>query len=204
VNARALFVAAGLSLPLSACRTEQTIVPPDPHLNRMVDQAKRIAYEEDPLLPHGMVMQQPPEGTLPVDAIAGQPLLATGVAEGRWAERIPLRVDRALLEDGRERFDVFCATCHGVTGDGASVVAEKMTLRPPPSLHDARIRAYPPGRVFQTIREGYGLMPSYAVPLSARDAWAVVAYVRALQLARGARVASLPADVRAQLAKEAP
>jgi mono/diheme cytochrome c family protein len=193
-----------LSLACASCRTEQTIVPPDPHLNRMVDQAKRIAYEEDPLLPHGMVMQQPPEGTLPVDAIAGQPLLATGVADGRWADRIPLRVDRALLEDGRERFDVFCATCHGVTGDGTSVVAEKMTLRPPPSLHDARIRGYPPGRVFQTIREGYGLMPSYAVPLAARDAWAVVAYVRALQLARGARVASLPPDVRAQLAKEAP
>jgi mono/diheme cytochrome c family protein len=170
----------------------------------MVEQEKRVAYQEDPLLPHGMVMQQPPEGTLPIDTITGQPMLATGIGDGRWAERIPLRVDRALLDDGRARFDVFCATCHGVLGDGQSLVAEKMTLRPPPSLHEARIRAYPPGRTFQTIREGYGLMPSYAVELPVRDAWAVVAYVRALQLARGARVDALPANVRAQLAKEAP
>jgi mono/diheme cytochrome c family protein len=201
---RRLGVLAALFIPSIACRTEQTLVTPDPHLNRMVDQAKRTAYQEDPLLPRGMVMQPPPDGTLPIDAIAGQPLLATGVADGRWAERIPLRVDRALLDDGRARFDVFCATCHGVLGDGNSLVAEKMTMRPPPSLHEARIRAFPPGRVFQTIREGYGLMPSYAVPISVRDAWALVAYVRALQLARGARVAALPPDVRAQLAREAP
>ncbi len=199
---RACLVAA-VSLPC-ACRTEQTIVTPDPHLNRMLKQEKRQAYDEDPLLPKGMAMQQPPDGTMPIDAIAGQPLLATGVADGRWAERIPLRVDRALLEDGRQRFEVFCATCHGVLGDGATVVAEKMALRLPPSLHEDRIRAYPPGRVFQTIREGYGLMPSYAVQIPVRDAWGVVAYVRALQLARGARVATLPPDVRAQLAKEAP
>jgi mono/diheme cytochrome c family protein len=195
---------AALAVSPSACRTEQTLVTPDPHWNRMVEQEKRTAYQEDPLLPRGMVMQQPPDGTLPVDAIVGQPLLATGVAEGRWAERIPLRVDRALLDDGRARFDVFCATCHGVLGDGDSVVAEKMRLRAPPSLHEARIRAYPPGRIFQTIREGYGLMPSYSVQLSVHDGWAVVAYMRALQLARGARAAALPPDVRAQLAKEAP
>jgi mono/diheme cytochrome c family protein len=199
-----LGVLAALALFPSACRTEQTIVTPDPHLNRMVEQEKRLPYEEDPALPRGMAMQQPPDGTLAVDAIVGQPLLATGVADGRWAERIPLRVDRALLDDGRARFDVFCATCHGVLGDGDSLVAQKMTLRPPPSLHEARIRAYPPGRVFQTIREGYGLMPSYSVQISVRDGWAIVAYVRALQLARGARVAALPPDVRAQLAREAP
>ena len=66
------------------------------------------------------------------------------------------------------------------------------------------MRSYPAGRLFQTIRKGYGLMPSYRVELTVRDTWGVVAYVRALQLARGARVADLPADVRAELAKEAP
>jgi mono/diheme cytochrome c family protein len=149
-------------------------------------------------------MQQPPDGTLPVDAVTDDPLLATGAAGGRWAERIPMRVDRRLVEEGRTRFDVFCAACHGVLGDGNSPVADRMSLRKPPSLHEARIRAYPAGRVFQTIREGYGLMPSYAVQLPIRDAWAVVAYVHALQLARGAPVASLPADLRAELAREAP
>jgi mono/diheme cytochrome c family protein len=191
-------------LALCACRTEQTIVTPDPHLNRMLKQEKRMAYQEDPVLPKGMAMQQPPDGTFPMDALPGQPVLTTGVAGGRWAERIPVRVDRALLDEGRKRFDVLCATCHGILGDGNSLVADKMTLRRPRNLLDADVRSYVPGRVFQAIREGYGLMPSYSVQLSVRETWGVVAYVRALQLAQGARVAALPGDVRAQLAREAP
>jgi mono/diheme cytochrome c family protein len=198
-------LAAGLALlvALCACRTEQTIVTPDPHLNRMLKQEKRLAYEDDPVLPKGMAMQQPPDGTLPIGAFSGDPLLTTGVAGGRWAERIPMRVDRPLLEEGRKRFDVLCATCHGVLGDGNSLVADKMALRRPPNLLDANVRAYVPGRIFQTIREGYGLMPSYAVQLSVHDTWGVVAYLRALQLAQGVPIAALPTDVRAQLAREA-
>lgn len=189
---------------LPACRTEQTLVTPDPHLERMLTQPKRLPYQADPLLPHGMVMQKPPEGTVPVDMVVGPSSSTTGIVDGRWTDRIPLPADRSFVETGRERFDLYCATCHGVLGDGVSVVASKMSLRRPPSLHDARIRAYPPGRIFATIRQGYGLMPGYAVQLSVHDSWAVVAYVRALQLARGAPVARLPPEVRARLAKEAP
>lgn len=188
----------------AACRTEQTIVTPDPHLERMLEQPKRMAYEPDSRLPGGLAMQKPPDGTVPIDAVVGPAVLTTGASESRWADRIPIPVDRALLETGRERFDLYCATCHGVLGDGVSVVAAKMSLRKPPSLHDPRILAFAPGRLFATIREGYGLMPSYAVQLSVRDAWAVVAYVHALQLARGARVSDLPAPLRARLAEEAP
>lgn len=189
---------------LPGCRTEQTLVTPDPHLERMLTQPKRLPYQADPLLPGGMVMQKPPEGTVPVDMVVGSPSLTTGIADDRWTDRIPLPVDRPLVETGHQRFDLFCATCHGVLGDGVSVVASKMSLRQPPSLQDTRIRAYPPGRIFATIRQGYGLMPGYAVQLSVHDSWAVVAYVRALQVARGAPVASLPPEVRARLAKEAP
>jgi mono/diheme cytochrome c family protein len=191
-------------LALAACRTEETLVTPDPHLERMLDQPKRTAYASAPDMRHGMVMQRPPEGTMTVDAIAGQPLVTTGVAGGRWASRIPVPVDRALVETGRDRFDTFCAACHGVLGDGDSVVAERMTLRRPRNLLDDDARAYPPGRVFQAIRSGYGLMPSYAVQLSVRESWGVVAYVRALQVARASRASDLPADVRADLMREAP
>lgn len=202
---KALEAAAGLALlSAAACRTEQTIVTPDPHLERMLTQQKRLAYQADSLLPGGLVMQHPPEGTVPVDAVIGPSLLTTGASDNRWADRIPIPVDRTFVETGHDRFDLYCATCHGVLGDGVSVVAAKMSLRKPPSLHDPRILAYPPGRLFATIREGYGLMPPYAVQLSLHDTWAVVAYIRALQLARGARVSALPASVRARLAKEAP
>ena len=189
---------------LVACRTEQTVVTPDPHLERMLDQEKRLPYQDDPALPGGMVMQRPPFGTLPTDAPLGDPLVVEGVANDRWAERIPVPVDRAMLDRGRGHFDTFCAACHGELGDGNSVVARKMALRKPQDLLEASVRAYPPGRLFQTVRQGYGLMPSYRVQLSIEDTWGVVAYVRALQLARGARVTDLPADVRAELAKEAP
>jgi mono/diheme cytochrome c family protein len=189
---------------LAACRTEQTLVEPDPHLERMLVQQKRLAYDEDPFLPRNMAMQRPPAGTMRADAIAGDPLVSLGVANGRWAACIPIEVDRAMVERGRTRFETFCAACHGVLGDGTSVVAAKMALRKPPSLQEERILAFPPGEIFQTIREGYGLMPSYAVQLPVKDAWTVVAYVRALQLARHARVADLPPELREELAREAP
>jgi len=191
-------------LSLCSCRTEQTFVAPDPHLERMLKQEKRLAYQEDPILPAGMAMQAPPGGTLAFEAPVGQPLVNTGAADGRWADRIPVQVDLAVLQAGRERFETFCAACHGILGNGDSVVAGKMALRKPPSLHEDRVRAFEPGRIFQTIHEGYGLMPSYAVQISVTDTWAVVAYVQALQLARGAVVASLPPPVQSRLAKEAP
>ncbi len=79
-----------------------------------------------------------------------------------------------------------------------------MTLRRPKSLIDAGARAYPPGRIFQAVRQGYGLMPSYSVQLTERDSWGVVSYVRALQIASGISVYRLPPALRDKLAKEAP
>jgi mono/diheme cytochrome c family protein len=181
---------------LSACRTRDTLVNPDPHLERMLYQAK--------VVPYGQPMLQPPDGTLPTTASLDDPAVRTGVANGAWVDRIPVTVDRAMIEHGQRDFDHYCAACHGMLGDGQSVVADKMTLRRPKDLTDADARDYPPGRIFQTVRQGYGLMPSYSVQLTEKDTWGVVAYVRALQIARGARVAELPPEVRAELQEKAP
>jgi len=183
-------------LVLPGCRTRDTLVNPDPHLERMLDQPK--------VVPYGQPMMQPPEGTLPATASLDDPAVRTGIADGWWVDRIPVSVDRAMIEHGRRDFDHYCAACHGVLGDGQSVVADKMTLRRPKSLIDDDARLYPPGRVFQGIRQGYGLMPSYSVQLSERDTWGVVAYVRALQIASGISVHRLPPALRERLAKEAP
>jgi mono/diheme cytochrome c family protein len=201
IAALALTLAAGT---LPACRTDQTLVTPDPHLERMLSQEKRLPYDEDPMLPGGIAMQQPPEGTLPADAPVGGPLVRTGIAHDRYADRIPVAVDRPMIEKGRRDFETFCAACHGILGDGASVVPDKMALRRPPGLNEPRLAALAPGEIFAVARQGYGLMPSYAVQLGVRDTWGVVAYVRALQLARAADVTRLPRAIRAQLAKEAP
>ncbi len=204
VRASSAILALACAWALPACRTEQTLVTPDPHLQRMLKQDKRLAYDEDPLLPGGIAMQQPPEGTLPVDALVGQPDVSTGVAHDRYVDRIPVPINRPMIEKGRRDFETFCAACHGVLGDGVSVVADKMALRKPPGLNEPRVAALAPGEIYATIRQGYGLMPSYAVQLSVQDSWGVVAYVRALQLARAADVTRLPRAVRARLAKEAP
>jgi mono/diheme cytochrome c family protein len=189
---------------LAGCRTEQTIVAPDPHLERMIDQPKAMPYAATPVLPHGMTMQPPPEGTFPVDTAPASPLVDTGAAGGVYATRVPVRVDRALLETGRARFEVLCAACHGILGDGVSVVAAHMALRKPPSLLLPPASTDPVGEVFHTVLHGYGLMPSYREQLSDGDAWAVVAYLEALRLAQHARVSVLPPDVRERLAEEAP
>jgi mono/diheme cytochrome c family protein len=199
VNARVLGIAATGAL-IAACRTEQTIVTPDPHLERMLDQEKARPYDESAALPLDMAMQKPPEGTVPFAYASEAPLVGATV-EGRWTAHIPVHVDRAFVERGRRDFETFCATCHGILGDGTSAVAPKMRLRKPENLTDADARSYPPGRVFQAIRAGYGLMPSYAVQLSERESWAVVAYVRALQIARGTRLSELPPGARAELGR---
>jgi mono/diheme cytochrome c family protein len=196
--------AAVAALALCACRTDQTLVAPDPQLDRMLVQEKVLPYGSTPALPHGMAMQAPPLATLPVDTIVDDPRVTEGAAQGHFADRVPVVVDRALVTEGETHFERFCATCHGSLGDGVSIVAANMALRKPPSLLTPEIRAYPPGRLYQTSRHGYGLMPSYAAELAVPEAWGVVAYVRALQWARGIPVSDLPGDARAKLASEAP
>ena len=208
----AFAAAVALALALAGCRTEQTLVAPDPHLERMLDQPKTRAYDTAPLLPGETAMQTPPDGVMPFrETPPDPPVVRTGVdrAQDEYAEvdgtaRIPIPVDHALLQTGRERFDVFCAACHGVLGDGASPVAEMMNLRKPPNLITMTGEDTLPGTTFRAVRQGFGMMPSYAVQLSLHDTWAVVAYVEALRLSRSARVGDLPPDIRQQLAKEAP
>jgi mono/diheme cytochrome c family protein len=105
-------------------------------------------------------------------------------------------ITRALLDRGRERFEIICATCHGPRGDGRSEVARHMERRQPPSLLDARVRAFPDGRVFRVAGEGYGFMPGYARDLGVEDRWAVVAYLRALELSQAVPLDALPPGLR--------
>jgi mono/diheme cytochrome c family protein len=162
---------------------------------RMLDQPKFRAYGETKLFADGRTMRPPPPFTVSRSA-ENEPLdVQSGMRGADYLADIPIGLDRALLERGRDRFTMFCAPCHGVLGDGVSKVAENMTLRPAPSLHQPPISAFLPGRVYRVIRDGYGLMPSYADALATRDRWAVVAYVEALKLSQNLPVASLPAEL---------
>jgi mono/diheme cytochrome c family protein len=111
----------------------------------------------------------------------------------------PPPVTRALLERGKERFEITCGTCHGIVGDGESIVAGKMALRAPPTLHTDRIRGYTPQQMFEIITNGYGIMPSYGAEIAVADRWAIAAYVKALQLSQNAKVDDVPAAHRQEL-----
>jgi mono/diheme cytochrome c family protein len=137
-------------------------------------------------------------------SFVGQSGVETGHDNAGYLEAIPLPVTRASLERGHAAFERVCATCHGVLGDGNSVVAEKMLIRKPPSLHEPRIAHLPAGKVFQVASLGYGFMPGYAALLSVEERWAVVGYLDALRLSQAAPIATLPASMQEELRRVAP
>lgn len=209
---------------LAGCDMQQVLVPPQPALERMRNQARFDPYARNPFFPDRRAMRPPPEGTVDRGAPAGaslgptagtsttagsgDPRVALGINGDRYVTEVPIPLTRALLERGRDRFEIFCAACHGAAGDGVSVVARKMQLRKPPSLLLERTRARPAGDLFRILREGWGFMPSYAAELGIEDRWAVVAFLEALQRSQPVRIADLPAalqrEAAAALAGETP
>ncbi len=113
-------------------------------------------------------------------------------------DEIPRKVDGALLAYGRERFNIYCAPCHSQTGDGQGMIV-KRGFSPPPSLHLERLRDAPAGHFYNVISNGYGAMYSYASRIQPDDRWAIVAYIRALQLSQNARIEDVPAEDRTKL-----
>jgi mono/diheme cytochrome c family protein len=101
---------------------------------------------------------------------------------------------RALLDRGRERFDIHCSPCHGLTGDGDGMIVRR-GFRKPPTYHDQRLRGAAAGHFFDVVSNGFGAMPPYASRIATADRWAIVAYIRALQLSQHAPLDDLtPAE----------
>jgi len=173
----------------------------DLDLERMIEQPRYTSYQACPTCPGGTIMMMPPSGTVPRGERLGPAPLVHGQKAEAYVPRIPIEVTRAVLERGRNRFDIFCAACHGRLGNGVSQVAENMTLRRPADLLSAPYTTYPPGRIFTTITQGFGLMRSYAGELPVDDRWAVVAYVQALQLTQHVELDALPAQTRSEASR---
>jgi cbb3-type cytochrome c oxidase subunit III len=146
------------------------------------------------------------------DGRSERPLVENTVARGSIAEdalfvpkdsnAFPLPVNRELLERGQDRYKIFCTPCHGLQGDGNGMVAMR-GMKHPPSFHQDRLRQAPNGYFFDNITNGFGAMYGYSAQIPPRDRWAIIAYVRALQLSRNARVADLPAELREKLSPTA-
>jgi mono/diheme cytochrome c family protein len=182
---------------LPAC----TVLPPL-DLQRMISQDRFDVWDSSPYLPDDRELQVPPEGAIARDAPTADAPTQTGVESGAYLAAIPLPLTRDLVNLGKARFEIFCAPCHGIRGNGVSVAAMNMDLRRPPAIAGRAARALPPGRIYQVINEGYGLMRPYADDLSsAEERWAVVAYLRALEISQGTSLDTLPAAVREEAEK---
>ena len=123
-----------------------------------------------------------------------------------WRKAIsnaPIRLRRRrrsiaqLLARGQERYGIYCSPCHGLSGNGDGMIVRR-GFPAPPSYHSARLRAAPAKHFFDVITNGYGVMYSYAARVEPRDRWAIVAYIRALQESRNAKLADIP-DLRSKL-----
>lgn len=170
-------------------------------LQRMVSQPKYLPYMENDFFDDHLAMRSPPIGAVSREAALREAVSGAGIEEA-FVDKIPVPITRDLVQRGRKRFEIVCAACHGLLGDGDSVVATKMSLVAPPSLFNNPSR--PDGYFYGVITEGYGLMPSYASVISPEDRWAVVAYFRALHRSRSAPLSAAPPAVQARLLKERP
>lgn len=130
-------------------------------------------------------------GTVARDHLREDDAFFTGVRAKKWIDEIPLPVTKELLRRGQERFNIYCTPCHGRLGDGNGMIAHRgfSLRRPPGNYHTDRLRNMPAGHFYDVITNGYGAMFSYASRVEPQDRWAIVAYIRALQLSQNADTA---------------
>jgi len=170
---------AALVLPLLLAACEQ----------RMAAMPRYDTEAEGPLFPNGAAAQEPVAGTVArEDDLSSRP------------DRLPVRIDMKFLQRGGERFAIFCTPCHSPVGDGDGMIVRR-GFPHPPSFHQAALRQAPDSHFYDVITNGYGAMFPYGGRIPPADRWAIVAYIRALQLSQHAAANHLSAEARTRLAE---
>jgi mono/diheme cytochrome c family protein len=170
----------------------------------MQDQPKAIAYRENSFYKDGTGSRPLIEGTVPRGYLRedrsfffGKKLSAKDLNQEQTTgnngtalypddvETFPIPIDKAAIDRGQERFNIYCSVCHGMTGNGDGMIQRRGFNKPSPaSYHQDRLRQAPVGHFFDVITNGWGAMPSYASQIPVADRWKIIAYVRALQLSQ--------------------
>ena len=184
----ALLGAALLLIGTAGCELRQA----------MYNQEKYEPLEASAFFADGLSFRPQVEGTVARGHLRLDEHFYQGTVQGQLAETLPVPVDRPLLERGRARYDIFCAPCHDRTGAGNGLIVQR-GLKQPPSFHQERLRAVPVGHFYDVITNGFGVMYSYASRIPVADRWAIVAYLKALQLSQNLEWDQLPAEDQRQL-----
>ncbi len=180
----AVVLMAGASL---ACRQD------------MHDQPKYIPLRPSDFFGDGRSERPLVEGTVARGHLNDDTAFHTGKGpDGKPLDAFPFPITKEVIQQGQVRFNVYCSPCHDRLGNGDGMIVRR-GYRKPPSYHIDRLRQVPNGYLFDVITNGFGAMPDYAAQIEPRDRWAIVAYVRALQLSQNTSVNDIPPAARAQL-----
>jgi cytochrome c553 len=188
-SARAVVIVAAC-VALAGCRQDMHDAPSYDPLQATTFFANGAASR--PLVPN----------TVPRGHLRADEHLYTGKINGQVANEFPMPVTKQVLDRGQERFNVYCAPCHGRTGEGNGMIVQR-GFRQPPSYHEERLRNVPVGYFFDVMTNGFGAMQDYSAQVTVPDRWAIAAYIRVLQLSRSATVNDVPADRRGDLDRPA-
>jgi mono/diheme cytochrome c family protein len=180
-------------VPLTACARGCTSSRPPIHLNPSMDNQPKVrAQTASTFFYDGQSMRQPVSGTVAIGELKEDTTFFTGKgADQQFVATVPVPMDEAMLERGRQRYVIYCQPCHDARGDGKGILFQRGKV-PTASFHQETIVKYPDGQIFDVITNGKGLMAGYRWPIPPADRWAIVAYVRELQRKRTASAEASP------------
>ncbi|MFB3916867.1 MAG: cytochrome c [Terriglobales bacterium] len=161
----------------------------------MQDQPKLKPLARSDFYEDGRASRPLVPGTIARGQLRADTYYYTGYMGNTVGNVMPFPITKQVLERGRERFNIYCAPCHSRTGDGNGMIVQR-GYRRPPSYHTDRLRTAPLGHFFDVITNGFGAMPDYAAQVAPHDRWAIIAYIRALQLSQNAPASLVPAGTK--------
>jgi hypothetical protein len=171
---------------LSACRQQ------------MAEQPRYDPLESSEFFADGQSARSPVENTVARGELRDDEHFYAGQSAGKPAATFPFPITLQVLQRGRERYGIFCSPCHGLTGSGDGMIPRRGFTHAG-NFHTQRLREAPPGYFFQVITQGFAAMPNYRSQIPPGDRWAIIAYVRALQLSHNATIDDVPPEQRSQL-----
>jgi hypothetical protein len=165
----------------------------------MYHQPKYNPQSQSQFFADSMTMRPIEAGTLAQGQLNEDSIYFTGfVKDSVYVKTLPVHITIDLLKRGHERFNIYCSPCHDRAGDGNGIVVQHGFV-PPPSYHTDAIRQLPDGQIFDIITNGIRTMPSYGYQVQVADRWAIVSYIRALQISQNAPLKDVPAEVRQRM-----
>ena len=171
---------------LSVCLTCATACRQDMH-----DQPKSRGLRASTFFADGSSARPLVAGTVARGTLQEDEAFFTGKNEKVMVKELPFAVDEAVINRGQERFNIYCSPCHDKSGSGNGMIVQR-GYRQPPSFHIDRLRQADAGYFFDVITNGFGVMPDYRAQIAPRDRWAIVAYIRALQLSQRGAATDVP------------